>query len=81
MIDQYPSPNTNKELAKFLGMVGYYRGFCAHFSNVAELLTHMLSTEVQFVWYPGCQRAFEDVKVLRVQVTCSRNGWGALYLS
>ena len=29
-IEKFPSPTTKRELSRFLGMVGYYRGFCQH---------------------------------------------------
>lgn len=63
-IDQFPAPTTKKELARFLGMVGYYRSFCVNFATVVAPLTSLLSSKVQFVWSPRCQRAFEDVKAL-----------------
>ena len=34
----YPPPTT-KELMHFLGLVGYYRGFCRNFSEVVAPLT------------------------------------------
>lgn len=63
-IDQFPVPATKKELARFLGMVGYYRGFCKHFSTVVSPFATLLSTKVKFVWSPQCQHAFESVKQL-----------------
>lgn len=30
-IDRFPTPTTKKELMRFLGMVGFYRGFCQKF--------------------------------------------------
>ena len=35
---------------RFLGIAGYYRGFCSNFATVAELLTQLLSKKVQFIW-------------------------------
>lgn len=63
-IDQFPRPRTKKELMRFLGMVGYYRCFCANFSAVVAPLTDLLKTSSQFVWAPACQSAFERVKGL-----------------
>ena len=42
-IVEYPIPTSRKELARFLGMAGYYRNFCLNFSDIAAPLTHLLS--------------------------------------
>lgn len=60
----YPPPTTKKELMRFLGLVGYYRGFCRNFSEVVAPLTDLLKTRVTFVWSFSCQQAFERVKSL-----------------
>lgn len=60
----YPPPITKKELMHFLGCVGYYRGFCRHFSEVVAPLTDILKTCVTFVWSLSCQQAFEGIKSL-----------------
>uniref|UniRef100_A0A3B3R2R2 Gypsy retrotransposon integrase-like protein 1 n=1 Tax=Paramormyrops kingsleyae TaxID=1676925 RepID=A0A3B3R2R2_9TELE len=38
-VQQYPPPSTKRELMRFLGLVGYYRGFCKNFSSVVAPLT------------------------------------------
>ncbi len=35
----FHTPTTRRELRCFLGMVGYYRGFCQNFANVVAPLT------------------------------------------
>lgn len=45
-IDNYPIPKTKKELQRFLGLVGYYRGFCQNFSTVVAPLTNLLSKKI-----------------------------------
>ena len=42
-IAKYPISNSRKELARFLGMAGYYRSFCLNFSEIAAPLTNLLS--------------------------------------
>ena len=37
-IVKYPIPTSRKELARFLGMAGYYRNFCLNFSEIATPL-------------------------------------------
>ncbi|XP_060882463.1 uncharacterized protein LOC132954040 [Labrus mixtus] len=55
---------SRKELGRFLGMVGYYRGFCPNFSTVVAPLTNLLSKRTVFVWSPKCEDAFVTVKSL-----------------
>ena len=62
-IAKFPIPS-RKELARFLGMAGYYRNFCLNFSEIAALLTNLLSKKVKFVWTDDCQLAFDKVKLL-----------------
>ena len=63
-IVKYPIPTSRKELARFLGMAGYYRNFCLNFSEIAAPLTNLLSKKVKFVWTDDCQMAFDKVKLL-----------------
>ena len=63
-IAKFSIPTSWKELAKFLGMAGYYRNFCFNFSEIAAPLTNLLSKKVKFVWTDGCQMAFDKVKLL-----------------
>lgn len=42
-IVNFPTPTTKRELRRFLGMVGYYRGFCRNFASVVAPLTDLLS--------------------------------------
>ena len=63
-IVKYPIPTSRKELARFLGMAGYYRNFCLNFSDIAAPLTNLLSKKVKFVWTDDCQIAFDKVKLL-----------------
>ena len=63
-IAKFPIPTSRKELARFLGMAGYYRNFCLNFSEIAAPLTNLLSKKVKFVWTDDCQMAFDKVKLL-----------------
>ena len=63
-IAKFPIPTSQKELARFLGMAGYYRNFCLNFSEIAAPLTNLLSKKVKFVWTDDCQLAFDKVKLL-----------------
>ena len=47
-IVKFPIPTSWKELARFLGMAGYYRNFSLKFSEFAARLTNLLSKNVKF---------------------------------
>lgn len=95
-IVQYPVPVTKKELMRFLGMAGYYRGFCPNFSSVVAPLTDLLRHKSLYIWSEACQSAFEMVKSLlssvpvlvapradqlfKLQVDASAVGAGAVLL-
>lgn len=63
-IEQFPQPVSNKELMRFLGMVGYYQCFGKDFSSVVASLTELLKARAQFVWLAECQEAFSNVQSL-----------------
>lgn len=60
----FPVPQSKKALCRFLGMCGYYRGFCKNFSDVVAPLTGLVSPVKNFVWTPACQAAFDSAKAL-----------------
>lgn len=95
-IEGFPVLSTKKDLMRFLGMAGYYRGFCPNFSSVVAPLTNLLKESVPFVWSSGCQQAFNNAKLLlssnpvlvapqfdkpfMIQVDASQIGAGAVLL-
>ncbi len=60
----FHAPTTRHELRCFLGMVGYYRGFCQNFASVVAPLTYLLSPKRPFEWSQQCQCAFDNAKSL-----------------
>ncbi|KAI2668043.1 Retrovirus-related Pol polyprotein from transposon 17.6 [Labeo rohita] len=93
---QFPTPSNKHELRRFLGMAGYYRGFCRNFSAVVSPLTDLLSSSRKFIWDSSCSLAFDAVKDLlcnapvlsapnfekpfKLQVDASATGLGAVLL-
>ena len=69
-IAKFPIPTSGKELARFLGMAGYYKNFCLHFSEIAAPLTNLFSKKVKFVWTNDCQLAFDKVKYITPKIPC-----------
>ena len=51
-------------MQRFLGMAGYYRGFCRNLSSVAAPLADLVSPKLPFQWTASCQMAFESCKAL-----------------
>ena len=96
MSTQSPNPRTRCELRRFLGMAGYYRGFCRNFADVVAPLTSLTSEKATFSWSPECQKAFESCKALlcstpvlaapdfahpfKMEVDASASGAGAVLL-
>lgn len=60
----FPAPQMCRELRRFLGVAGYYRGFCNNFSDVVTPLTSLMSPKIPFQWSEKCQFAFEAIKAL-----------------
>lgn len=61
---EFPVPKTKRELRRFLGMVGYYRGFCRNFATIVSSLTDLLSSSRVFRWNADCEIAFKAAKDL-----------------
>lgn len=92
----FSKPCNKRELRRFLGMSGYYRGFCKNFSPVVAPLTDLLSTSQVFKWSCECEQAFEAAKDLlcnapvlaapnfelpfKLQVDASASGAGAVLI-
>ena len=70
-ITNIPRPRTKKQLRSFLGVVGFFRRFIPHFSEMAAPLTDLLSGrkrgEIGTEWYEQHQHAFEKLKM---SLTC-----------
>lgn len=61
---EFPTPQTRRELRRFLGMAGYYRAFCRNFSDIVAPLTSLVSPKTPFQWSEKCQSSFEAAKAL-----------------
>lgn len=92
----FPVPTTRRQLRRFLGMCGYYRGFCKNFATVVIPLTALTSPSRLFLWNSDCQDAFDSAKALlcsapvlgapdftrvfKLEVDASAHGAGAVLL-
>ena len=55
-------PRNPKEVKQFLGLIGYYRKFVTHFSDLARPLNALTRKETIFEWTQICQESFELLK-------------------
>ena len=63
-ITEFPAPTTKRELRSFLGLAGYYRGFCRNFAAIVSPLTDLLSPTKDLLWDNKSELAFQSVKAL-----------------
>ena len=55
-------PQNAKQVKQFLGLVGYYRKFVPHFSDIARLLTQLTRKNEGFNWSTECDKCFHILK-------------------
>ena len=67
VIEKLTVPTTVTELRAFLGMVGYYRRFIPHYSDVAAPLHKLLRKHAKFEWNDECTASFNEFKRLLIQ--------------
>ena len=61
-IQQWPRPETVKELRGFLGLSGYYRRFIQNYGKLADPLTQMLQKDIEFKWIEDTESTFAKLK-------------------
>jgi hypothetical protein len=62
VIEQLPLPTNVKEIHSFLGHVGFYQRFIQNFSQIAQLLTHLLAKDAPFIFTEECLQSFHTLK-------------------
>ncbi|XP_078798004.1 uncharacterized protein LOC101158741 isoform X1 [Oryzias latipes] len=60
----WPTPESRKQLQRFLGFANYLRRFIRHYSSVAAPLTGLTSTSSPFRWTEAAEAAFCKLKHL-----------------
>ena len=58
----YADPRSIKDIRYFLGMVGFYRSFISHFSQIALPLTRLLKLNLVFCFGEEQRNAFNQLK-------------------
>jgi hypothetical protein len=61
-IEQYPTPQTVRDVRAFIGLAGYYRRHVRNFAEIAKPLTTVTKKEVPFKWTVEQQQAFDKLK-------------------
>ncbi|GBG75826.1 hypothetical protein CBR_g21071 [Chara braunii] len=61
-IQDWPQPQTMRDVRSFLGLASYYRKFVRNFSAVAAPLTNLTKKDTLFLWSLHCQMAFARLK-------------------
>ena len=61
-VEKYPTPRDLRTLRSFLGLTSYYRRFVPGFSKVAGPLHALTKKDVDYVWSPECEKAFQQLK-------------------
>lgn len=65
-LKDWPIPTTHKQ--RFLGFANFYRRFIWHYSRLADLLTHLISPRLPFIWSMEEQQVFDKLKNMFVQI-------------
>lgn len=58
----WPTPESRKQLQRFLGFANFYRRFIRGYSSVAAPMTALTSSKVTFRWNPEAEAAFRELK-------------------
>ena len=61
-IVKMPVPQNPKQVKQFLGLVGNYRKFVPHFSDIARPLTQLTRKNEGFNWSTECDKCFHMLK-------------------
>lgn len=59
---EWPTPQSRKELQRFLGFANFYRRFVRNYSTMVAPLTCLTSSSVRFIWSEAADRAFQTLK-------------------
>ncbi|GBG79179.1 hypothetical protein CBR_g28895 [Chara braunii] len=61
-IQEWPQPQTVRDVRSFMGLASYYRKFVRNFYTVAAPLTNLTKKDTPFLWSLHCQLAFTRLK-------------------
>jgi len=61
-VNQWPTPQSPKEVQQFLGLANYYRRFIKDFASLAKPLHRLTEKGTQFKWTKESETAFNTLK-------------------
>lgn len=61
-VQDFPTPQSIKDVQRFLGLAGWYHRFIPNFSAKAAPLHALKQKKASWIWTEQCQRAFEIIK-------------------
>lgn len=61
-IAEYKTPNTVKQVRRFIGMTGWYQRYIQNYSAIAAPMTDLLKKADRFIWTSAAQNAFDTLK-------------------
>lgn len=61
-INNFPTPQSLKDVQRFLGLAGWYHHFIPHFSTKAAPLHALKQKKSTWIWKEECQQAFNIIK-------------------
>src|SRR5207244_1832315 len=61
-IKNFNSPTDKRGVQALLGLIGYYRKFVPHYSELTLPLTNLLEKDVEFEWNDKCEEAFRAIQ-------------------
>ena len=67
-----PTPKTEKELQKFLGIINYLGKFSPRTAELCELLRKLASTKAEQTWNATYQKMFKEAKVVIKEDACMK---------
>lgn len=62
-VQEYPVPQSLKDLRAFLGLSGYYRKFVKDYAKISIPLYALTKKGVKYVWTTNCDSAFQALKL------------------
>ena len=66
-IQDWPIPNSIKEIQAFLGFANFYRRYICDYSKVAMLLIALMQKNQHFIWTAKADLAFKNLKSKFIQ--------------
>jgi hypothetical protein len=70
VIEKYPEPKDLKGVKRFLGMLSFFRKFIPNFANIANPLTRLSRSNVDFTWGEAERKAFFELKEFLTKSPC-----------